>query len=408
MKFNFTQNSADGYINVMPTDKYNGEYGFVEVCDISPEISLCADYTTCRRSDVPVRFDVRVEEKGTYNVRITSKKGDGKMTVMSDNRRFMATEYPFVDEESVFEFTVNVCDYKKHGAPYDVRDRIILMFMGDVGISTIEVEKTDAPTIYMAGDSTVTDQPAEYPYNPRSTYCGWGQMLGGYLKKGIAVSNHAESGSTTQQFKENNWQVVKERIKKGDMLFIEFGHNDQKVETLDAFGGYAANLRYYVNEARAVGAIPVLCSPINRIIFQEDGTLLNLLGEYRNAVKAVAEEMNVAFIDMWSKTTEYFEADGPVHAWSWFWGNGESRDYTHTNDLGGALVAKLAAQEIVDKKIAPVCDFVKKPLISVTMPEKKNGEKADMSKEREHISTIGLVNVPKGAIPDIDKDITNI
>jgi lysophospholipase L1-like esterase len=282
------------------------------------------------------------------------------------------------------------------------------MFMGDVAVSTVEIEKTDAPTIYFAGDSTVTDQPAEYPYNPSSTYCGWGQMLGGLLKSGIAVSNHAQSGSTTQEFKECNWLVVKERLKKGDMLFVEFGHNDQKIDSLDAFGGYAENLRYYVGEARSVGAFPVICSPINRIIFQSDGTLLNLLGDYRNAAKQVADELNVPFVDMWSKTTEYFEADGAQHSWSWFWGDGENRDYTHTNDLGGALVAQLGAQEITQKKIAPVCEFVKTELIDVRLPQRSETAAVDSSAEMSHLATIGLVNVPKGAIPDIDKDIRGI
>ena len=118
--------------------------------------------------------------------------------------------------------------------------------------------------------------------------------------------------------------------------------------------------------------------------------------------------MDVAFLDMWSKTTEYFEADGPDHSWNWFWSDGENRDYTHTNDFGGALVAKFGAQEIRDKKIAPVCDFIKEELIGVEMPVRDDSVKADPSKAMKHISTIGLVNVPKGAIPDIDKDITNI
>lgn len=411
MKFNFGKTPIDGYTSVSPSDDYTSEkgYGFIHVCHISPELSQRDTYTTCARTDIPVGFDFYTGANGTYNVRITANGADGKMTVLSESRRFMYTDCEIKSgETAVFEFTVNVCDIHKHGAEYVKKDRLNLMFMGNVIISTIEIEKTDAPTIYFAGDSTVTDQPAEYPYNPSSTYCGWGQMLGGLLKKGIAVSNHAQSGSTTQEFKECNWLVVKERLKKGDMLFVEFGHNDQKVESLDAFGGYANNLRYYVNEARNVGAYPVLCSPINRIIFEEDGTLLNLLGDYRNAVKQVADEMNVPFIDMWSKTTEYFEADGPVHSWSWFWGDGENRDYTHTNDLGGALVAKFGAQEIVDKKIKPVCDFVKTELISVELPKREKTDAVNSSKEMSHLTTIGLVNVPKGAIPDIDKDITNI
>lgn len=411
MKFNFGETPRDGFVSVSAEDMYTKEkgYGYVRACGIEPKTERHGLYTTCARTDVPVRFDVYTGENGTYNVRITAEGADGKMTVFSESRRFMYTDYEIrKDETTVLEFTVNVCDSHKNGEEYVKKDSLSLMFMGNVVISTVEIEKTDAPTIYFAGDSTVTDQPAEYPYNPSSAYCGWGQMLGGLLKKGIAVSNHAQSGSTTQEFKECNWLVVKERLKKGDMLFVEFGHNDQKNETLDAFGGYADNLRYYVNEARRVGAYPVLCSPINRIIFQEDGTLLNLLGDYRNAVAQVAAEMDVPFIDMWSKTTEYFEADGPVHAWSWFWGDGKNRDYTHTNDLGGALVAKFGAQEIAEKRIEPVCGFVKTELIKVEMPERKPAESVSSSKEMAHLATIGLVNVPEGAIPDIDKDITNI
>ena len=77
-------------------------------------------------------------------------------------------------------------------------------------------------------------------------------------------------------------------------------------------------------------------------------------------------------------------------------------------DLGGALVAKFGAQEISDKKIKPVCDFVKTELISVELPKREKTDAVNSSKEMSHLTTIGLVNVPKGAIPDIDKDITNI
>ena len=90
------------------------------------------------------------------------------------------------------------------------------------------VSPVNIPTVYIAGDSTVTDQPAEYPYNATSTYCGWGQMFPQFFNTGIAVENHAQSGSTTEDFKNVNFTAFKDKIKKGDFLIIEFGHNDQK------------------------------------------------------------------------------------------------------------------------------------------------------------------------------------
>jgi lysophospholipase L1-like esterase len=216
--------------------------------------------------------------------------------------------------------------------------------------ATAMASPVDIPTIYIAGDSTVTDQIAEYPYVPKETFCGWGQALQGLLKPGIAVSNHAQSGSCTLAFIGTNWNAFKDKIKPGDVLVCEFGHNDQKIKELDAFGGYAEKLRYFVNYAKEKGAYPILNSPINRIIFEPDGTLKNLLGEYRNAVESVAKELDVPFIDMWARTTDYFVKAGPVKSWDFFRCKGEERDYTHTNDIGGTLIAKMFAQEIKKNK----------------------------------------------------------
>ena len=198
-------------------------------------------------------------------------------------------------------------------------------------------------------------------------------------------------------------------VKNGEFLIIEFGHNDQKIDTLDAFGGYTENLKYFVNFVREKGANPIICSPINRIIFQEDGTLLNLLGDYRTAVKNVCDEMNVPFIDLWSRTTEFFEAAGAVKAWDYFWGNGTDRDYTHTNDIGGNIVARFVANEMIKNNVQPIADLIKKDMINVEMPKHDSSVKPQNSKEIEHLKTIGLVNVPKASeLADLDKDITNI
>lgn len=345
---------------------------------------------------------------GTYEVTLTiTAHGDITFTILSQSRRFMVQDEKMKKGEvRDFIFDVSVCDYHKNNEEYTEVKGVELYIMCDGDFSAVSaVSPVDVPVIYIAGDSTVTDQPAEYPYSPSSTYCGWGQMFPKLLNTGIAVENHAQSGSSTADFKNVNFTAFKDKIKKDDFLIVEFGHNDQKVDTLDAFGGYSDNLRYFVNFAREKGAKPILVSPINRIIFKEDGSLLNLLGEYRNAVKKVCEEMNVPFIDLWARTTEFFEASGPVKAWDYFWGNGTDRDYTHTNDIGGDIVSRLAADEIIKNNIQPIAELIKKDMKTVTVPKRSNDKAPHNSKELEHLKTIGLVNVP---LADLDKDITGI
>lgn len=405
---------TDGYVKVSENDVYSKEkgYGFVFEADEKSAVSISSadrggeglkrDFCYTETTDVPLRFNIDVPHNGTYNVKVVI--GDyetaNTVTVQTQSRRFMINSRKigkgeFIEEE----FTVNVCDVNDKEKGRIFNNTINIAVMGDKAcINAVEVQETDnAVTVYLAGDSTVTDQTANYPYNPKSTYCGWGQMLGQYLKKGACVSNHALSGLTTQTFKELRWDIVKERIKKSDFLFIQFGHNDQKVESLGAYTGYYENLKYYIDYARSVGATPVVCTPINRIIFEEDGSLRDLLGEYGSAVRSICKEENTACIDLLEKTTEYFTAHGDVDAWGYFWGDGKNRDYTHTNDIGGDVIARFVAQGIVENRIENLCDYVKTDEINVEFPKRKKIVKRtdDNSKELNAILNIGLVNTPK-------------
>lgn len=351
--------------------------------------------------NAPCETKIPVSANGTYAVNITvTATQDTEYIILCESRRWLCEGTLAAGQKAEHTFTVNVCDIHKFGTEYVKKDCLTIGVMGNVEYSCT-LEACDVPTIYIAGDSTVTDQPAEYPYNPASTYCGWGQMFPLYLTPGIAVSNHAQSGSTTAEFMQANWEVVRNRLKPGDFMVIEFGHNDQKQEELAAYTGYTKNLEYYINEVRARKALPILCSPINRIIFEPDGTLKNLLGEYRDAVKATAERMCVPFIDLWSRTTEYMEAAGPEDAWDYFWGDGKTRDYTHTNDIGGKLIAKFVAQEIQKAGIMPIAGHIKTECINTPLP-KPSGKKNQAENINDY-RTVGLVN-----LPDLDKDITNI
>lgn len=344
---------------------------------------------------------------GNYEVNLTlTAYSDTAFTVYTQNRRFMAENVRIKNGETKeFTFIVNVCDYIRRGGEHSVDGvHIYIACDGDISASAA-VSPINVPTLYIIGDSTVTDQPSEYPYDPEKTYCGWGQVMPMLLDNKIAVSNHAESGATSAETMAIHFNAIKDKIKNGDYLMIEFGHNDQKLPELQAFSGYAENLRWFVNYAKEKGAHPILNSPINRIIFDEDGKIFNLLGEYRNAVKAVAEETGTAFIDMWTATTNFFEPLGLYTSKKYFRHDGENQDYTHTNDLGGAIVARICAKLISEADISGLSEHILTDRINVVRPTvDKNAPKESNACEFTRLKSIGMGSVPA----DLDDDISEI
>ena len=180
--------------------------------------------------------------------------------------------------------TVNVCDIVPSGQTHIFADKTVdIAVLADrPRISGLMIEEMNCPTIYLAGDSTVTDQPGDYPYYPGTCYCGWGQMLPAYLDARLSVSNHSHSGLTTDTFrKEGHYAVIDQYSKRGDYVFYQFGHNDQKLPELQARGGYQANLQRYIKENQAKGVYPVLVTPIARNTWRlRDQTYLDLLEEF--------------------------------------------------------------------------------------------------------------------------------
>lgn len=344
---------------------------------------------------------------GNYEVKLSiTAKSDTMYTVYSQNRRYAVEDRAIhAGETQTMAFVVNVCDYIRREAVSKIEGvEIYVVCDGELSVE-LSVSPIDVPTLYIIGDSTVTDQPSEYPYDPEKTYCGWGQVFPMLLSNGIAVSNHAESGATTAETINIHFNAIKDKLKPGDYLMIEFGHNDQKQPELDAFGGYAENLRWFVRYAQKCGAQPILNSSINRIIFDDDGKIINLLGDYRNAVKLVAEEQGVPFIDLFTATTDFFEPLGLYTAKKYFRHDGESQDYTHTNDLGGGIVARLCAGLIKNAHIKGLSEHVLTDrLVIDTIKISPDAPKESNAHEFARLKSLGLGTVPA----DLDADISGI
>jgi lysophospholipase L1-like esterase len=214
-----------------------------------------------------------------------------------------------------------------------------LAFAGGIaGPISVAAEAADIPTLYLAGDSTVTDQ-AEGPY------ASWGQMIPRFLGEGIAVANHAQSGETLKSFITGlRLAKVLERMRPGDYLLIQFCHNDQKREWpqtyAEAATTYKAYLRAYIAEARLRGATPILATSPQRRKFGADGRILNTHGSYPDAMREIAAEEGLALVDFEAASRELYEALGVEGSRAAF---GVVGDETHHSFYGAYQLAKYAA-----------------------------------------------------------------
>lgn len=246
-------------------------------------------------------------------------------------------------------------------------------------------------TIFMIGDSTMANKPVDND-NPER---GWGQMLQSLLDpEFVCVENHAMNGRSSKSFiDEGRWAVVLQRIKPGDYVFIQFGHNDEKTaERLHTVPGksFDENLRRFVNETRSRGGIPVLFNSIVRRNFRnnpdavkEDDSfgkikkgvkqakegmrLVDTHGDYLKSPEVVAHETNAFFIDMNKISHQLVEGLGPEKSKKLFcWvPKGTCRacpegreDNTHLNVYGARLLSKLTTDVIV-KEIKAFSPFIR-------------------------------------------------
>lgn len=227
--------------------------------------------------------------------------------------------------------------------------------------------------VHTIGDSTMSD------YKPAATpKRGWGMYLQAFFNTdSVSVNNRGKSGASTRTFYEtdNLWPSVKRQMRAGDYLIIQFAHNDEKCkgedvyvqnaklraegkDTLTDMRGTEPNttykefLRTYIREARSMGVTPILMSPICRAYFQKDGTIndegrhkLVESKDYVKAMREVAQEMWVPFLDMTARSREFYEQQGKDYCMANYFNCG---DKTHTSAAGGMAIASLAYELIIN------------------------------------------------------------
>ena len=298
---------------------------------------------------IPLSFKVDVPREGNYRVTITIRTREEMKNVLIYTGRRRLGFLGDIPADTSFQHTmlVNICDIVPRGQTRMYQDKTldITVVADRPQISGIQVTEASCPTIYILGDSTVTDQSADYPYAPGTSYSGWGQMISAWLNDRIAVSNHAHSGLTTDSFrKEGHYAVIDQYSRPRDFFFYQFGHNDQKLEDLKARGGYQVNLLRYIHECRDKGAYPVIVTPISRNTWKgNDGSYNDLLEEYAESCKEVGRLAEVPVLDLHERSKEFILEKGLEGSKPYFFPN----DYTHNNDYGAYFMAGLVAKEIV-------------------------------------------------------------
>lgn len=236
---------------------------------------------------------------------------------------------------------------------------IILALAGLIFSSFVFLQK-EKPTLYIIGDSTVR--------NTNPPQCGWGNKIHELFDTTqLSISNQAMAGRSTRTFvKEKRWERVINSIQKGDYLIMQFGHNegskpdtnragyrgvlrgigdetveltwpDSTKETVHTYGWY---LRKFVTEAKAKGAVPIICSMIPRNQFV-DGKVKRANNDYGKWAKEIAAATGAYFIDLNAITADKYDALGPDKVKEFFPG-----DHTHTNEAGALVNATSVAEGI--------------------------------------------------------------
>ena len=254
-------------------------------------------------------------------------------------------------------------------------------------------------TVHTIGDSTMAEQ------SETGEIRGWGQMFQQFFDTDqVIVNNRGKSGASSKSFylESPYWATVKNQIKAGDYVIIQFAHNDEKNNGMDgdelkalytnagksseaaavdyrgttASGTYKEYLRKYVNEARELGATPILATGICRNYWT--GSVIRLNGQhnlgdsfdmwdeatnsvvkgsvpntdlsycYPHSTKEIATELSVPVIDLTNITKSLYESYGQSNCSNLIF---TSNDNTHPSALGATLIARLCAQEMKNQNI---------------------------------------------------------
>lgn len=194
---------------------------------------------------------------------------------------------------------------------------------------------------------------------------GWPQALTRFVKPDVEIINFAVNGKSTKNYIELGlFNTAYEQIQKDDLVLIEFGHNDVKIEDplryTEPFGSYQSNLEYMVNQCKSKGAHVILLTSITERYFSGNVLTESRHQPYVQAMLELAERINVQCIDMYSLSKKVVESYGEVKSrqlYMYFDANiyenypSGSTDNTHLRYDGAYVIANCFYKEMMKRKL---------------------------------------------------------
>lgn len=242
-------------------------------------------------------------------------------------------------------------------------------------------EKARPVHVFMAGDSTMADKvlykSVDNPITNEQTSVafperGWGMMLPEFFTNDVLIENYAKNGRSTRTFiEEGLWDKIESNLHKGDYVIIQFGHNDSSEAKADRYtppAEYKKNLVKFIDETRAKGANPILCTSVARRKY-ENGKIVNTHGVYLDLVKETGKEKNVPVIDMFAYTSEWLNEVGEENSSRFFMNIPAGTnaiypagltDNTHYVEEGARMAAGFFVKDIEKQNVKALTQFLKK------------------------------------------------
>jgi lysophospholipase L1-like esterase len=242
---------------------------------------------------------------------------------------------------------------------------LLLMAM----VSTFSAAAFAQITVYLAGDSTCANKTPD-----KRPETGWGEMLQQYFDPAkVRIDNQAENGRSTKSFiAEGRWQAIVDKLKKGDYVFVQFGHNDESKDKGERYTppeDFRKNFERFIRDVRGKNAYIVLLTPVMRRKFDKDGNFVDQHPpEYPDTIRAVAREQKAPLIDMHRKSEAVIKSHGVEGSRALFLQlkPGENPNYpkgvednTHFRPAGAEEMAKLVVAGIREEKLG-LRKFLKK------------------------------------------------
>lgn len=323
----------------------------------------------------PIRFAVKSEPKTYYKIKVKLVRADvtkeANVSLFTEKRHQHLVNEPIPETGLEYEASVYVHNNWSKSTYEYVDTMLNISAIGEnAAISSVEVNKLASPgkTLWILGDSTVCEQTAAIPYFPLDHCQGVGSAMAKYLGKDWALVNEAESGLSASASK-NHFNNMVNDIKPGDVVWFEFGHNDDKVTNDPSTNGYLTTLESYYNQVTEKGASFIAVAPIDRDTSgqynAETNTWSSTLSHYASAAKNFVDTKisegaeNIAFIDLNAPTINFLdEISKEITDAGYSYGANATRfyyyvskdpnyksDYTHPNDYGADNFAHMFVEE---------------------------------------------------------------